>query len=63
MAVLSTEPLSRYCPVQFHLREKIGPECFASVCVSCPDTDQMRAWPSYEPVASAVPLWFQSSVV
>jgi len=28
-----------------------------------PFDDQMRACPSYEPVASADPLWFQSSVV
>ena len=63
MAVLSTLPLSRYRPVEFHLREKIGPLWRASVLVSFPLADQMRAWPSYEPVASAEPLWFQSRVV
>mmetsp|Transcript_12922 Transcript_12922/g.33105 ORF Transcript_12922/g.33105 Transcript_12922/m.33105 type:complete len:340 (-) Transcript_12922:128-1147(-) len=63
IAVLSTEPLSRYLPLAFHLIEKMGSLCFDSVRVSFPLAFQMRARPSYEPVASAEPVWFQSSVV
>mmetsp|Transcript_77194 Transcript_77194/g.186551 ORF Transcript_77194/g.186551 Transcript_77194/m.186551 type:complete len:288 (+) Transcript_77194:669-1532(+) len=63
MAVLSTLPLSRYWPVEFHLREKMGPLCLVSVLASFPDALQIRACPSYEPVASWLPSWFQSRVV
>ena len=41
----------------------MGPLCRESVWSCLPLGDHMRAWPSYEPVASAEPLWFQSSVV
>ena len=45
------------------MSEKIGPLCCTSVLVSLPEADQMRARPSYEPVASREPEGFQSSVV
>ena len=54
----------RRAPVRFHLIEKIGPLCFVSVRSSLPAApDQMRACPSYAPVARLAPSGLQSSVV
>ena len=50
--------------MRFHLIEKIGPLCFVSVRSSLPAApDQMRACPSYAPVARLAPSGLQSSVV
>mmetsp|Transcript_14416 Transcript_14416/g.35251 ORF Transcript_14416/g.35251 Transcript_14416/m.35251 type:complete len:297 (-) Transcript_14416:64-954(-) len=63
IAVLSTLPLSSSDPVRFHFSENTGPLCLLSVITSFPCSFQMRACPSYEPVASKLPSKFQSSVV
>mmetsp|Transcript_4411 Transcript_4411/g.15338 ORF Transcript_4411/g.15338 Transcript_4411/m.15338 type:complete len:224 (+) Transcript_4411:745-1416(+) len=63
IAVLSTLPERSMSPALFHLSEKMGPVCFTSVFFSSPSVPQMRAWPSYDPVASKLPSPFQSNVV
>jgi hypothetical protein len=50
-------------PVLFHLSEKIGAVCLTRVALSCPLLSQIRARPSYEPVASVLPSGLQSNVV
>lgn len=55
MAEWSTEPDSSMSPVLFHLSEKIGAVCLTRVALSCPLLSQIRARPSYEPVASVLP--------
>jgi hypothetical protein len=50
-------------PILFHLRLKMGPLCLLRLFTNRPSVSQMRANPSYEPVANSVPSMFQSNVV
>lgn len=63
IALLSKLPLSRSVPFLFHFREKTGPECLVIVSLRSPSSVQIRAVPSYEPVANRVPVGFQSKEV
>ena len=55
IVVLSTPADRIYFPFLFHFRANIGPLCPFRSETRLPVVDQIRAYPSYEPVANCVP--------